>query len=294
MVGEKKWLPYVLLIPWALGFVVFKVYPFINSFYLSLFEKVSPRESIFVGLDNYTRLFMSSDYFGQQFLNAMQVTFRYVIFTVPLVLIVSLLVAYILSRKIKGIGFFRTAFYVPTVLGANVAVVLLWRELFESYGLINQGLSVFGLEPVNWFGTAAGAMTSIIALRVWQFGSTMLIFLAALKNIPTSLYEAAEIDGASKIRQFRVITIPMLTPVILFNGVMRLVETFQTFTSAKLVTNGGPLDSTRVINLLIYQVAFENRNFNLGSAMSWILFLVIMLFTILIFRSSKYWVYYQD
>jgi len=122
----------------------------------------------------------------------------------------------------------------------------------------------------------------------------MLIFLAALKNISPSLYEAAEIDGASKIRQFRVITIPMLTPVILFNGVMRLVETFQTFTSAKLITNGGPLDSTRVINLLIYQVAFENRNFNLGSAMSWILFVVIMLFTILIFRSSKYWVYYQD
>lgn len=294
MVGEKKWLPYLLLIPWFLGFILFKVYPFVNSFYLSLFEKISPSESIYVGLANYRKLFMSSDFFGQQFLNSMLVTFKYVFFTVPLVLIVSLLVAYILSRKIKGIGFFRTAFYVPTVLGANVAVVLLWRELFESYGLINQGLALFGANPINWFGTAPGAMTSIIALRVWQFGSTMLIFLAALKNIPPTLYEAAEIDGASRLRQFRVITLPMLTPVILFNGVMRLVETFQTFTSAKLITNGGPLDGTRVINLLIYQVAFENRNFNLGSAMSWLLFLVIMLFTILIFRSSKYWVYYQD
>jgi oligogalacturonide transport system permease protein len=261
---------------------------------LSLFEKLSPRESEFIGFDNYRKLFMRSDFFGGQFINSMKVTFNYVFFTVPLILIVSLLVAYVLSKKIKGIGFFRTAFYVPTVLGANVAVVLLWRELFESYGLINQGLALLGMKQINWFGSSAGAMTSIIALRVWQFGSTMLIFLAALKNISPSLYEAAEIDGASKIRQFRVITIPMLTPVILFNGVMRLVETFQTFTSAKLITNGGPLDSTRVINLLIYQVAFENRNFNLGSAMSWILFVVIMLFTILIFRSSKYWVYYQD
>ncbi|MBN2504730.1 MAG: sugar ABC transporter permease [Bacilli bacterium] len=294
MVGEKKWLPYVLLIPWVIGFLVFKLYPFINSFYLSLFEKVSPIQSDYVGLANYARLFSKTDFFGQQFINSLKVTFKYVFFTVPLVLLVSLIIAYVLSRKIKGVRFFRTAFYVPTVLGANVAVVLLWRELFENYGLVNQGLAVFGLDPINWFGTAAGAMTSIIALRVWQFGSTMLIFLAAIKNVPDSLYEAARIDGASPLKQFTVITVPMLTPVILFNGVMRLVETFQVFTSAKLITNGGPLNSTHVINLYIYEVAFENRNFNLGSAMSWILFLIIMVFTIIIFRSSKYWVYYQD
>lgn len=294
MVGEKKWLPYILVIPWVIGFVIFKFYPFLNSFYLSLFEKVSPRETVFVGLSNYALLFRSQDFFGGQFLNSLKVTFTYVFFTVPLVLIVSLLVAYVLSRKIKGVGIFRTAFYVPTVLGANVAVVLLWRELFESYGLVNQGLTLIGLDPINWFGTSAGAMTTIIAIRVWQFGSTMLIFLAALKNVPEPLYEAAIIDGASKTKMFMKITVPMITPVILFNGVMRLVETFQVFTGPKLITNGGPLDSTHVINLLIYEVAFENRNFNLGSAMSWILFLIIMVFTILIFRSSKYWVYYQD
>ncbi len=294
MVGEKKWLPYVLIIPWAIGFVIFKFYPFINSFYLSLFQKISPRETVFAGIDNYVLLFSSNEFFGEQFLNSLKVTFIYVFFTVPLVLVVSLLVAYILSKKIKGVGIFRTAFYIPTVLGANVAVVLLWRELFESYGLVNQGLQLIGMNPVNWFGTASGAMTSIIAIRVWQFGSTMLIFLAALKNVPDTLYEAATIDGAGKVRQFMSITIPMITPVILFNGVMRLVETFQVFTGPKLITNGGPLDSTHVINLLIYEVAFENRNFNLGSAMSWVLFLIIMVFTILIFRSSKYWVYYQD
>jgi oligogalacturonide transport system permease protein len=209
-------------------------------------------------------------------------------------LVVSLLVAYVLSKKLKGIGFFRTSFYIPTVLGANVAVVLLWRELFESYGLVNQGLELIGLSPANWFGTPSGAFTAIIALRVWQFGSTMLIFLAALKNVPESLYEAATIDGASKTKQFMVITIPMITPVILFNGVMRLVETFQVFTGPRLITQGGPINATKVINMLIYEVAFQNRDFNLGSAMSWILFLIIMVFTIAIFRSSRYWVYYSD
>ena len=294
MVGEKKWLPYVLLIPWGLGFIIFKFYPFLNSFYLSMFKKTSPFTSEFVWFQNYARLLNMDDYYGEQFLNSLKATAIYVVFTVPLVLIVSLLIAYILSKKIKGVGFFRTSFYIPTVLGANVAVVLLWRELFESYGLMNQGLELIGLSPANWFGTPAGAMTTIIALRVWQFGSTMIIFLAALKNVPESLYEAATIDGASKIKQFMVITVPMITPVILFNGVMRLVETFQVFTGPRLITQGGPINATKVINMLIYEVAFQNRDFNLGSAMSWILFLIIMVFTVAIFRSSRYWVYYSD
>ncbi|MDD3958208.1 MAG: sugar ABC transporter permease [Candidatus Izemoplasmatales bacterium] len=294
MVGEKKWLPYVLLIPWIIGFAVFKAYPFVNSFILSLYEKINPFEQRFAGLGNYLRLFNSDDFFGEPFLNSLKVTAVYVFFTVPAVLTVSLLIAYVLSKKIKGVGIFRTAFYVPTVLGANVAIVLLWRELFQQNGLVNQGLSLLGIDAINWFGTSAGAMTAIIGLRVWQFGSTMLIFLAALKNVPETLYEAATIDGASKLKQFQVITIPMITPVILFNGVMRLVEMFQVFTGPKLITNGGPLQSTRMINMLIYEVAFENRNFNMGSAMSWILFLIIMVFTVLIFRSSKYWVHYSD
>lgn len=294
MVGEKKWLPYVLIIPWVIGFVIFKLYPFLSSFYLSLFEKISPIRSEFVGLANYIRLFDTNDYYGGQFLNALKVTFSYVFVTVPLILVVSLLIATVLAKKIKGVGFFRTAFYIPTVLGANVAILMLWRELFQNNGLVNQGLAIFGIDPITWFGTSSGAMFAIVLLRVWQFGSTMLIFLAALKNIPPSLYEAATIDGASKTKQFFHITMPMITPIILFNGVMRLVDTFQVFNGPKLITNGGPIDATRVLNLLIYQVAFENRNFNLGSAMSWVMFLIIMVFTVALFRSSKYWVYYQD
>ncbi|MDO9628597.1 MAG: sugar ABC transporter permease [Acholeplasmataceae bacterium] len=293
MVGEKKWVPYVLLGPWIIGFLLFKLYPFISSFFMSLYE-TRGRNSTFVGLANYQQLFDTSQFVGEQFMNSLKVTFIYVFFTVPLILIVSLLIAYVLALKLKGVGFFRTAFYMPTVLGTNVAIIVLWRFIFRDDGLINQFIMIFGISPVSWLGTAGGAMTSLVALRVWQFGSTMLIFLNALKNVPGSLYEAATIDGAGKFRQFFAITIPMITPIILFNAVMRLVETFQVFNGPALITQGGPANSTRVLNLLIYQTAFDGGNLNLGAAMSWILFLIIMVFTILIFRSSKYWVHYQD
>lgn len=294
MVGEKKWVPYAVLTPWIIGFIVFKLYPFFNAFYLSLFEKVGPSQ-VFAGFGNYKMILDKSTYWGEQFLNSMSVTFIYVFFTVPFILIVSLLIAYVLAQKLKGVGWFRTAYYIPTVLGANIAIIILWRYIFEYNGLINQGLGLLGIGPVPWLGTAGGAMTSIIALRVWQFGSTMLIFLNALKNVPESLYEAATIDGAGKFKQFLVITIPMITPIILFNAVMRLVETFQVFNGPMLITQGGPANSTRVINMLIYEVAFSgSNNLNLGSAMSWLLFILIMLFTLLIFKSSRYWVHYQD
>lgn len=293
MVGEKKWVPYTLLIPWIIGFLLFKLYPFINSFFMSLYQTAG-RRTTFVGLDNYKLLFDSSSYIGEQFQNSLKVTFTYVFLTVPLILVVSLLVAYILALKLKGVGFFRTAFYMPTVLGANIAIVILWRHIFEYNGLVNQGLALIGVEPISFLGTAGGAMGTIVALRVWQFGSTMLIFLNALKNVPESLYEAATIDGAGKARQFFSITIPMITPIILFNAVMRLVETFQVFNGPMLITNGGPSNSTRVLNLLIYEIAFAGGDLNLGAAMSWILFLIIMLFTVMIFKSSKYWVHYQD
>jgi oligogalacturonide transport system permease protein len=293
MVGEKKWVPYALLVPWLIGFILFKLYPFISSFVMSLYEKRG-RVSTFVGLKNFELIFDSSSYLGSEFMNALKVTFMYVFITVPLILIVSLLVAYILALKMKGIGFFRTAFYMPTVLGANVAIIILWRYIFEYNGLINAGLKLIGLQPISFLGTAAGAMTSIVLLRVWQFGSTMLIFLNALKNVPETLYEAATIDGAGKVRQFFSVTIPMITPIILFNGVMRLVETFQVFNGPMLITNGGPENSTNVLNKLIYDIAFKGGDLNVGSAMSWILFVIIMVFTVMIFRSSKYWVHYQD
>jgi oligogalacturonide transport system permease protein len=293
MVGEKKWVPYVLLIPWLVGFIVFKVYPFISAFVMSLYEKRG-RISTFVGLKNFKLIMDTSTYLGEEFVNSLKVTFIYVFVTVPLILIVSLLVAYLLSLKMKGVGFFRTAFYMPTVLGANVAVIILWRYIFEYNGLINSGLKLLGLSPISFLGTAGGAMMSVVLLRVWQFGSTMLIFLNALVNVPETLYEAATIDGAGKFKQFMKVTIPMITPIILFNGVMRLVEAFQVFNGPMLITNGGPEGSTNVLNKLIYDIAFKGGDLNVGSAMSWVLFVIIMVFTVLIFRSSKYWVHYQD
>ncbi|MDY0075468.1 MAG: sugar ABC transporter permease [Acholeplasmataceae bacterium] len=260
---------------------------------MSLYERRG-RTSTFVGLKNFQLIFDQSTYLGSEFINSLKVTFTYVFVTVPLILIVSLLIAYVLALKIKGVGFFRTSFYMPTVLGANVAIIVLWRYIFEYNGLINQGLKLLGFAPISFLGTAAGAMTSIVLLRVWQFGSTMLIFLNALKNVPETLYEAATIDGASKFRQFFSVTIPMITPIILFNGVMRLVETFQVFNGPVLITNGGPERSTNVINKLIYDIAFLGGDLNVGTAMSWVLFVIIMMFTILIFRSSRYWVHYQD
>jgi len=293
MVGEKKWVPYAFLVPWIIGFLLFKLYPFISSFVMSLYEKRG-RVSTYVGLKNFQMIFDTSTYLGSEFMNSLKVTFVYVFITVPLILIVSLLIAYVLALKIKGVGFFRTSFYMPTVLGANVAIIVLWRYIFEYNGLINQGLKLLGISPISFLGTASGAMASIVLLRVWQFGSTMLIFLNALKNVPESLYEAATIDGAGKWRQFLSVTVPMITPIILFNGVMRLVETFQVFNGPMLITNGGPERSTNVLNKLIYDIAFQGGDLNVGSAMSWVLFVVIMIFTILIFRSSKYWVHYQD
>ena len=293
MVGEKKWTPYLLLIPWIIGIIIFKIYPFFSSFYSSLFTKVG-RTQQFVGFKNYIQIFTSSDMIGARFINSLQVTAIYVFITVPLILIVSLLIAQVLSKKLKGVGFFRTSFYIPTLLGANVAVLLLWRNLFENYGLINQFLKIVGAQPVNWFGTGAGAMTTIILLRVWQFGSTMLIFLGALQNIPETLYEAATMDGAGKVRTFFSVTIPQLTPIILFNGVMRLVESFQVFNGPALITGGDPNYKTETLNLLIYETAFQMRNLNLGNAMSWVLFVILMIFTLLIFRSSRHWVHYGD
>jgi oligogalacturonide transport system permease protein len=301
MVGQKKWLPYVLLGPWFIGLIIFKIYPFINSFILSLYDynlMDVKKAKTFVGLDNYIKLFSSKaedmPIYGIFFVDSLVATFKYVALTVPLVLIISLFVAFILNFKLKGIGFFRTAYYIPSILGANVAIAIFWRFLFESNGLINGFLSIFNIRPVNWLTEATPAMIVISLLRVWQFGSTMVIFLAALQNVPATLYESAIIDGASKWRMFFSITIPMISPTILFNGVMRLIEAFQVFNGPMLITNGGPVTATYMINLYIYNAGFKSFEMGAASAMSWILFIIIMLFTIVIFRSSKYWTYYSD
>lgn len=221
-------------------------------------------------------------------------TLKYTVLTVPFQLAFALFIAFILNFKLKGINFFRSAYYLPSILGGNVAIAILWRFMFRPDGLINQILNVFGFASVSWFSTPRAAMTVIVLLKIWQFGSAMLIFLAALQDIPKDLYEAAEIDGASKLRTFFSVTIPLLTPTIFFNLIMQLVNAFQEFNGPYLITQGGPLQSTYLSSMFIYDYAFKYYQMGYSSAASWVLFIVILISTGLLFATSSKWVYYAD
>jgi len=289
---KRNNLAYIFLMPWFFGVIIFKLYPFVNSLLISFqkYNLVRPQSAKFIGFDNYIDMFTKN----QTFIKSITATGKYVLLTVPLVLGFSLFIAYILNFNLKGVNFFRTAYYIPSILGGNVAIATLWRFLFENNGLINAFLESFGIEGPRWYSDPKLAIVVISLLRAWQFGSTMVIFLAALQNVPRSLYEAGKIDGASESRMFFSITVPIITPVILFNFVMRMVHAFQEFNSAYLITDGGPLKSTYLLNMYIYEEAFQRFNMGYASAITWIMFVIITILTMLVFRSSKYWVYYSD
>ncbi|MDR0886377.1 MAG: sugar ABC transporter permease [Clostridiales Family XIII bacterium] len=280
---------YLYILPWLIGFIVLTAYPFINSFYISFTNYDMINESKFIGLENYVNLFKDAD-----FIKSMGATFKYTFLTVPLQLAFALFVAFILNDKLKGINFFRTAYYVPSLLGGNVAIAILWRFMFQPDGFINRFMGIFGIHPVAWLSTPGGAMTVVVLLKVWQFGSAMLIFLAALKEVPGDYYEAADIDGASKPRQFWSITIPLITPTIFFNLTMQLVNAFQEFNGPYLVTGKGPLNSTYLASMFIYDHAFKYFHMGYASAASWVLFVIIVAVTLILFGTQKKWVYYSD
>ena len=288
---------YLYLIPFVLGILIFRLVPFIEAFRISLFqERIGWPEPEFVGLGNFEAIIFGEGMHGMLFRDSLWVTFRYVFLTVPLVLVVALFIAFILNFKIKGIGFFRTAFYIPSILGGSVSIAVLWRAVWGNEGLINSFLGIFGIDPVGWMVQGGTALLVISLLRAWQFGSVMLIFLSALQNVPLSLYEAASIDGAKKWRQFFVITVPIITPTILFNIIQLMVAAFQEFNGPFLVPNtpGGPGTSTLLLNIFIYQRAFEQGNFGIAAAASWIMFILIMILTMIIFKFSNKWVFYND
>lgn len=290
---RSHWLIYCMLMPWAIGFVVFKVYPIVVSFYYSLLEYPILGDPEFIGLQNYVEIFTKDDTFSASFF----ATIKYVLIGTPAVIIVSFTVAAILNFKLKGVNFFRTAYYIPSILGGNVAVSILWTMLFDVNGPVNTILSVFTLGndvAINWTKDPRFAIFTLIILKTWQFGSTMLIFLSALQGVSKTVYEAAEMDGASKIRQLFSITVPIITPVILFNAVNVSVKAFQEFNSAYLITKGGPNKTTYFLNLYIYDQAFQNGNYGYASALTWILLVIIGVFTIIIFKSSNRWVFYND
>lgn len=287
---------YLYLIPWLVGIVVFRLYPFIEAFRISMFNIRIGRPEVFVGFDNFQELLFGTSLNGTLFRHSVGVTFRYVLLTVPLVLVFALFIAFVLNFKIKGIGFFRTAFYIPSILGGSVAIALLWRSVWGNDGLINSFIGIFGINPVGWMVQEGTALLVIALLRAWQFGSVMLIFLSALQNVPQSLYEAASIDGAKKWRQFFMITVPIISPTILFNLIQLLTSSFQEFNAPFLVfaNPGGPNGAALLLNVFIYERAFEMNNFGISAAASWIMFVLIMVGTMILFKSSNKWTFYND
>ena len=287
---EQGYMGFILILPWLIGFCIFKLYPFVSSLVYSFtdYDLFKGVQNV-VGFQNYIDAFTKA-----KNVKALQVTFTYAFMTVPLKLIFALFIAYILNFKIKGVGLFRTAYYVPSILGGSVAIAVLWKALFKNDGVVNTILTMLGFESINFLADRNWALFIICLLRVWQFGSAMVLFLAALKGVPEDLYEAASIDGASKGRQFLSITIPLISPVIFYNLVTQLVQAFQEFNGPYIITNGGPRNATTLISVIVYNTAFKDYKVGMSSAMAWVMFVIVMILTIIAFVSQKKWVYYSD
>nr|WP_249316799.1 sugar ABC transporter permease [Bacillus sp. FJAT-50079] len=281
---------YLFLLPWLIGFLGLVLGPMISSFYLSFTEYDLLTSPKWVGMQNYIEMMQD-----RKFISSVKVTLKFVLIGVPMQLIAALLVAILLNKGLRGIGLYRTIYYIPSLLGGSVAIALLWKNIFGMNGIINDFLAFFGIAGKGWVSHPNYAIYTLIALATWQFGSSMVIFLAGLKQIPNELYEAADVDGANSFMKLKNITLPLLTPVILFNLVMVLIKSLQVFTSAYIVSEGtgGPANSTLFYTLYLYQKGFSYFEMGYASAMAWILLIVLSVLTAIIFLSSRYWVHYE-
>lgn len=290
--AEKRALRNGLLFasPWLLGLTVFGLYPITSSLYYSLCNFDGIRSPHWIGLHNYHKMFFEDDLFYKALFN----TLYMVVLGVPLSIVCGLGVALLLNQKVKGIGIYRTIYYLPSVVPV-VASSILWLWLFNpDIGLINIGLRDVGIKnPPAWLGDPLWAKPALLIMGLWGVGGGMVIYLAALQNVSVALYEAASIDGAGSIRKFINVTLPMITPVILFNLITALIGTFQYFTQAYVMTGGGPEDSTTFYALRLFNSAFQDFHLGYASAMAWVLFLVTLLCAMAVFRSSLRWVYYE-
>nr|WP_284760444.1 sugar ABC transporter permease [Agrobacterium sp. fls2-241-TYG-188a] len=283
----------MFLLPWLIGFFGLTLGPALASLYLSFTNYDLLQSPDWVGASNYVRIATADPKFAA----AMKVTFTYVLLSVPLKLIFALMVAMAFNRGMKGLTLYRAVFYLPSLLGSSVAIAVLWRQLFASDGLVNMVLwQLFGYEGPSWISNPDYSIYTLVILSVWQFGSPMIIFLAGLRQIPQDMYEAAEMDGAGKMRQFFRITLPLLTPVIFFNAVIQTIDAFKAFTPAFIISegSGGPINSTLFYTLYLYQEAFGFFRMGYASALAWILVVIISLFTAFSFLSARYWVHYDD
>lgn len=287
---KREYQAYLYILPWILGFAILQLYPFVSSFIYSFTDYTVGAKATFQGLANYKKLFTQD----KEFWNSLKVTILFALYTVPGKLIMALAVAMFLNRDLKGINLIRTLYYIPSLFGGSVAVALLWRLMFLDNGVINAILSALHLPVIQCLGDTRYALRTICMLEIWQFGSSMVMFLAALKQVPRSLYEAAEIDGAGKVTRFFHITLPQISPIIFFNLINQTIQALQNFTSAQVITEGGPLKSTYVLGLKLYKEGFSYFKMGYASAISWVVFAAIMIFTLAIFASSKLWVHYAD
>jgi len=290
--GRDNKAGYLFLLPWLIGLVIIIGGPMLASLYLSFTNYSLIQAPEWVGLDNYIRMLQDP-----RLHKALAVTFTYVFVSVPLQLIAALAVAMLLNEGMKGLPFYRSVFYLPSMLGSSVAIAVLWRQMFEVDGLVNQVLRKVGIPATtSWIGDPQYALSTIILLHIWTFGSPMVIFLAGLRQIPGMYYEAASVDGASRWAQFRKITLPLLSPIIFFNLVLQIINAFQAFTQAFVLSNGtgGPADSTLFYTLYLYQRGFVQFQMGYASAMAWLLVVIIAVFTAINFYFSKRWLFYGD
>ncbi len=287
--NKKKYIGLFFISPWIIGFMLFGLYPLLSSLYYSLTDYAILGKANFIGFKNYIYIFTKD----RDFYHSLGVTFKYVLIAVPMKLLAALFFALLLNQGIRFMGTFRTIFYLPSILGGNISISILWKFLFMRSGFLNNLLSKIGITAIPWLEDPKFALFTISMVNVWAFGSSMVIFLAGLKQIPGELYEAARIDGASPVSIFFRVTLPLLTPQLFFNLIMQVIVMFQTFTSAFVITNGGPIKSTYLFSLKIYKEGFSFFNMGYAAALSWVLFIIILCATALLFKSSKSWLHYE-
>jgi multiple sugar transport system permease protein len=286
---EALW-AYAFITPWIIGFLIFTVGPMLASLFFSFTEYDIVNPPRWIGITNYVNLFHD-----ELFWHSLSVTFKYAVIALPLGLIISYLMAVLLNSKIRGINVWRTIYFLPSVI-AGVAVALLWSRIFDpKFGILNPFLAQFGIKGPGWLSDPQWAVPALVIMSLWSVGGNIIIYLAGLQGVPTDLYDAAKVDGATALQRFRHVTLPMTTPVIFYNLILGLIGTFQYFTEVYVLTNGtgNPGRATLFYNLYLYQNAFRYFHMGYASTMAWVLFIIVLGFTLLIFRSSDAWVYYE-
>lgn len=280
---------YLFILPWLIGLLVFTLIPTVWSLYLSFTNYKLLSQPKFIGLENYITMFQNPTFW-----KSLRVTATYAVLSVPLHIVTALLAALALYRRKPGIGIYRTIFYVPSFIGGSVGVAVMWRMIFSDSGFINSFLVGMGLEKIKFFNSLSNALYTLVAIQTWVLGTAMLIFIAGLQQVPQELYESATIDGAGRIRKFFSITLPLISPMVLYNLILGIINAMQVFTSGFVITKGGPAKSTYFYVLYLYEEAFKYHNMGYASALAWVLFLLIFVLTLIVLRVSKQMVYYES